>query len=117
MDTRLEPGLLCPITVGGPFELVGMDLLGPFPTSKEGNKNIIVATDYLTRWAECQAIPSGTSVDVARFFYENILCRYGAPSRILTDQGKCFESAMVREICTLTSTTMSQTSAYHPATN
>uniref|UniRef100_A0A6G5A977 Putative tick transposon n=1 Tax=Rhipicephalus microplus TaxID=6941 RepID=A0A6G5A977_RHIMP len=50
-----------------PFEQVGMDLLGPFPLSSCGNKWIIVATDYLTRYAETKALPRGTASEVASF--------------------------------------------------
>lgn len=37
------------IKVERPFEQVGMDILGPFPTTAGGNRNIIVAVDYLTK--------------------------------------------------------------------
>lgn len=50
-------GLLQPVQVPKrPFEQIGMDFLGPFPTSHAGNKWIIVATDYLTRYAETKAL-------------------------------------------------------------
>ena len=45
-------GKLCPITVTQPFELVGWDLVGPFPISTQGNKYILVITEYLTRCAK-----------------------------------------------------------------
>ncbi|KAM7306521.1 Transposon Tf2-6 polyprotein [Ixodes scapularis] len=61
-------GLLQPIPAPTtPFQQIGMDLLGPFPTSTQGNRWIIVATDYLTRYAETKALPSGTAVEVAKF--------------------------------------------------
>lgn len=55
-------GLLHPVQVPAtPFAQVGMDYLGPFPTSTTGNRWIIVATDYLTRYAETGALRRGTA--------------------------------------------------------
>ena len=45
--TRTEP--LHPIKVGQPFDRIGMDIVGPLPTTERGNKYIVVATDYLTK--------------------------------------------------------------------
>ena len=91
-ETKPQSSLLNSIAVGEPFEVIGMDLLGRFPPSEQGNTYIIVATDYLTRWVECRGIPNRNSPEVAKFFCEQIVFRYGVPFKVLTDQGKCFES-------------------------
>lgn len=74
----LKPaGLLQPIDPPeAPFAQVGMDLLGPFPTSSSGKRWIIVATDYLTRYAETASLVRGTAVEVAEFFVTNIVLRH-----------------------------------------
>ena len=47
---RVNPGgILESIVVEQPFEQVGIDILGPFPRSAEGNEHIVVAVDYLTK--------------------------------------------------------------------
>jgi len=116
-ETRPEPGLLNPITTGGPFEMIGMDLLGRFPPSEQRNTYIIVATDYLTRWVEAKAIPNGSSLEVAKFFCEQIVCRFGTPLKVLTDQGKCFESQLAKAVYDIMGSKHLRTTAYHPATN
>ncbi|KZS03957.1 Uncharacterized protein APZ42_033194 [Daphnia magna] len=63
------PGFLQCIKVDSPFEKIGMDLRGPFPLSLQGNKMIIVAVDYLTKWVELKAISTGKADDVAEFFW------------------------------------------------
>jgi hypothetical protein len=78
------------IHVERPFEKVGIDVLGPFPATTGGNVNVIVAVDYLTKWAETKALRSATARDAAEFFVEDIVLRHGAPESVVTDCGKCF---------------------------
>jgi len=40
-----------------PFTRVGLDIIGPLPTTKQGNKYIITLVDYFTKWPEAKAIP------------------------------------------------------------
>ncbi|KAM7307592.1 DDE-type integrase/transposase/recombinase [Ixodes scapularis] len=111
-------GLLQPITPPTkPFQQIGMDLLGPFPPSTMGNRWIIVATDYLTRYAETKALPSGTAVEVAKFFIESIVLRHGAPEVLITDRGSSFMAQLTQEILRLSHTDHRRTTAYHPQTN
>ncbi|KZR97107.1 Uncharacterized protein APZ42_008203, partial [Daphnia magna] len=78
------------ICVERPFEKVEMDILGSFPVSTGGKRNIIVAVNYLTKWAETRAVPTATARDAAEFFIEEIVLRHGAPEGVVTDCGKCF---------------------------
>ena len=111
-------GLLQPIEPPRrPFQQIGMDLLGPFPTSTSGNKWIVVATDYLTRYAETKALPKGSAAEVARFFVENILLRHGAPEVLITDRGTAFTAELTQAILRYSHTSHRRTTAYHPQTN
>jgi hypothetical protein len=55
----VEP--LQPIPVGKPFSKIGIDIVGPLPLTDNGNKYIVVATDYMTKWPEARAIPQATA--------------------------------------------------------
>lgn len=111
-------GLLKPIEPPSkPFEQVGMDLLGPFPASESGNKWIVVATDYLTRFAETKPLPTGTAMEVARFFVHEILLRHGAPAVLITDRGTAFTAELMQQILHYSNTSHRRTTAYHPQTN
>lgn len=115
----LKPaGLLQPIPPPtAPFQQVGMDLLGPFPTSASGHRWIVVATDYLTRYAETQALSRATAAEVAQFFLKTIVLRHGAPSVIITDRGTAFTAELMQALFSLTRTSHRRTTAYHPQTN
>lgn len=115
----LKPaGLLQPITPPrAPFDRIGMDLLGPFPLSSAGNKWIVVATDYLTRYAETRALQRATASDVAQFFIDQIVLRHGAPSCVITDRGTAFTAQLIDDVFKLSYTNHRKTTAYHPQTN
>lgn len=78
---------------------------------------VVVATDYLSRYAETKALSRGTAAEVAKFFIENIVLRHGAPSRIITDRGTSFTAQLMQETLELSRTTHRKTTAYHPQTN
>ncbi|KAK8780235.1 hypothetical protein V5799_018426 [Amblyomma americanum] len=111
-------GLLKPIDPPQiPFQQVGMDLLGPFPVSSMGNRYIVVATDYLSRYCETKALPRGTAAEIAQFFVHHIVLRHGAPVVVLTHRGTAFTSALTHEVLRLSGTSHRKTTAYHPQTN
>lgn len=96
---------------------MGIDLLGQFLKSDEENRNIIVAVDYLTKWVEAAALPTGTTEDVVAFFMSSIFMRHGCTKEIITDRGKCFVSELAKSVTAALETNHKTTSAYHPQAN
>lgn len=47
-----------------------MDMLGPFPLSDRGNRYVLVAMDYFTKWAEVYAIPDQSATATANVLVE-----------------------------------------------
>ena len=77
---------LNPIIVVEIFDVWGVDLMGPFPSSFE-NEYIFLAMDYVSKWVE--AIPSRTNNTkvVVKFLRENIFARFGISCAIISYQG------------------------------
>ena len=69
------------------FHRVGIDLLGPLPVTDRGNKYVVVAIDYLTKWPEVRAIPDKKASTVSEFFFESIIARHGCPREVVSDNG------------------------------
>ncbi|KAG5896052.1 hypothetical protein JTB14_011047 [Gonioctena quinquepunctata] len=78
--------------VGSPFERIAIDIAGPFPVSDHGNKYILVAMDYFSKWAEAYALPNQEAITVADVLVKEWICRFGIPMELHSDQGRNFES-------------------------
>ncbi|KAK3921822.1 Retrovirus-related Pol polyprotein from transposon 412 [Frankliniella fusca] len=100
--------------VGVPWERVGVDLAGPFPRTARGNRYLLVAVDYFSKWPEAIPIPSAHSEVVARALVDNIFTRFGSPLEIHSDQGRSFESAVFRTVSELLGTRKTRTTPGRP---
>src|ERR1051325_4524086 len=105
------------IKVGKPFHRIGIDIKGPLSITTKGNRYIIVAMDYLTKWPEAKAIPNMKATTVAEFIYKEIICRHGVPEEILSDRGTSFINETINELCQKYQTKHRLTSSYRPQTN
>ena len=112
---RKEP--LYYIQVGWAFERIEINLVGPLTITKQNNCYIIVATDYLIRWPEAKAVPDAGAETLAKFIFEDIVCRHGVPQVILSDNGKNFASEIVKILCEKFLIKHTFSSPYHPQTN
>ena len=67
-----------------------MDIVGPMPIAPGGFRYLQLLTDYLSKWVEADAFLLIKYVDVIAFIWKNIICRYGTPQEIITDNGSQF---------------------------
>ena len=83
---------------GRPFERIAVDLMGLFTETEQGNKQMMVVSDYFTRWSEAYAIPNQDTVKVARKLVEEFVLKLRVPLSIRSDQGRNFVSSLFKEI-------------------
>ena len=95
----------------------GMDILGPFPMASGQSKFLIVEINYFTKWIEDKALAKITTKQVAQFFWENVICRYGLPQIIVTDNGLQFNNEEFRRYCDDNDIDLHFTSVAHPQAN
>ncbi|UYV61833.1 hypothetical protein LAZ67_1006770 [Cordylochernes scorpioides] len=117
-SNQLPSGLLQPIpTANFPFERIGIDFVGPLPSTKNRKKWIIVLTDYYTRYAETRAVSEATVKEVSKFLVEDIFLRHGAPQYLISDRGSQFTSNLMKEVMKTCKIKHCFTTSYHPQTN
>lgn len=100
--------------VGAPFERIAIDIAGPFPVSEDGNKYILVAMDYFSKWPEAYAIPNMEAKTVARVIVDQWVSRFGVPLQLHSDQGRNFESAVFKDVCEILGIDKTRTTPLHP---
>jgi hypothetical protein len=101
----------------GMFERWGIDIVGPLLATEVGNRYIIVAMDYFTRWPEARPLKAANSETVATFIYEEIICRFGAPQVLQSDQGTHFVNEVIKQLTAKFKIRHSLSSPYHPQSN
>ncbi|UYV64119.1 hypothetical protein LAZ67_2006616, partial [Cordylochernes scorpioides] len=117
-SNQLPSGLLQPIPPANfPFERIGIDFVGPLPSTKNRKKWIIVLTDYYTRYAETRAVSEATVKEVSKFLVEDIFLRHGAPQYLISDRGSQFTSNLMKEVMKTCKIKHCFTTSYHPQTN
>ena len=114
---RQPPEMLTSINSPIPFAMWGMDILGPFPMATAQRKYLIVAIDYFTKWIEAKPLAKITTKQVAQFLWENIMCRYGIPRILVTDNGTQFNNEEFRKYCAESEIELRFTSVAHPQAN
>jgi hypothetical protein len=88
--------------------------MGPLTETVDGNKFIIVFTDYMTKWSEAFPMPDQKAETVAEILVEEIIFRYGAPRKLLSDQGTNFTSETIKAVSKIFNIARIMTTAYHP---
>ncbi|XP_031116624.1 uncharacterized protein K02A2.6-like [Ipomoea triloba] len=103
-----------PVSTAIPFSRWGIDLVGAIPTGSGSRKYIIVAIDYFTKWVEAEPLGSITAARCKKFVEKNILCRFGIPIQIITDNGCQFEAREFSEFLTEWGIKCSQVAVSYP---
>ena len=108
---------LKPFLVGMPCEQIAMDVIDHLPTTVSGNKCVLTIVDHFSKYAKAIALPNQTAKTVADALMRHWISIFGTPFNIHTDQGRNFESGLIREMCELLKIDKSRTTAYHPSGN
>jgi len=93
-------------------------VIGPVnPKASNGHRFILVAIDYFTKWVEAGSFSHVTQKVVKKFIERDLICRYGPPEKIITDNAQNFNGQMIIELCTKWKIKHSNSSPYRPKMN
>ena len=105
------------MTTPWPFATWGIDVIGRItPKSTNGHEYILVAIDYFTKWVEAASYHVLNAKKVSQFIRANIICRYGIPFEIISNNGSHFQKEMV-DLVKRYKIQHHRSSPYRPQTN
>ncbi|GJR74432.1 reverse transcriptase domain-containing protein [Tanacetum coccineum] len=114
---RLPKTLMTPIMAPWPFYQWGMDILGPLSPTRRGAKFVIVAMNYFTKWIKAKPLVKITGKEVIRFVMDNIICKFGLPRIIVTDNGAQLVNDPFKRWCGRFEIQQMNTAVAHPQAN
>lgn len=114
---RAPPNVLNQMQSPWPFAVWGIDLIGRLPKGKGGMQFTVVAVEYFTKWIEVELLATITSNKVLDFVVKNIICRYGLPQKIVSDDGTQFDSDLFTNFCARHGIIKIFSSVVHPQEN
>ncbi|XP_020699658.2 uncharacterized protein LOC110111927 [Dendrobium catenatum] len=100
-----------------PFAQWGIDILGPFSIATGQRKFIILAVDYFTKWVEAEPLAKITETNAKQFLWKNIICRFGIPAKVITDNGTQFTGRVFTTFWKDLHIQLVHTAVAHPQTN
>ena len=115
-----EKATLNPIETSRPLELVHIDYLtieAPKTSRSQKDVNILIVTDHFTRYTQAYVTPNQKASTVAKMLWDKFFVHYGFPEKILSDQGRNFESKLLNELCILAQIKKIRTTPYRPEGN
>ena len=91
--------------------------MGPFLTAIRQLKFLVVSIDYFTKWVEVEALATITEKNIRSFVWRNIICRYGIPRVLVSNNGKQFDNSVFRDFCLEIGIKNYYSSPAHPQAN
>ncbi|XP_027083501.2 uncharacterized protein [Coffea arabica] len=108
---------MVPIHSPWPFAQWGVDLLGPFPRAPGRYEHLVVAINYFTKWMEAEPLATISGKAVQKFFWKNIVCRFGIPHVLISDNERQFAENPFKSWCAELGINQHLTLVGHPQTN
>ena len=73
--------------------------MGPFPTVVRQLKFLVVGIDYFTKWMEAETLATIIEKNIRSFVWRNIICKYGIPKVLVSNNGRQFENSAFKDFC------------------
>ena len=100
-----------------PWAAVNIDWVSCLPVTRNGNKNMMVITDYYSKYVIAWPMKFFQASSVARDIFDRLICVHGCPLSITSDNGAAFISDMFKEMCRMFGVTQKFSSSYHVKTS
>ena len=103
---------LTSVPIGKPWQMIAVDIL-EVPVSRNNNRYLLVIQDYFTKWADAIPLHDQTALSITTALV-NVFSRFGIPDIVHSDQGRNFESTLLKQTLEAFGVSKTRTTAYHP---
>jgi len=86
------------ISAKASFQQIGIDIVRPLTITRRGNRYIVTAIDYFTKWPIAKALKEATAKAVSKFIYQKIICEYGCPEVLQSDWETHFVNRVIEDL-------------------
>ncbi len=106
--------ILYPIELKAPFQRIEIDIIGPLIIMKKGNRYIVTAIDYFTKWLIAKAIKEAITKIISKFIYKKIICKYRCPQVLQSDWETHFVNRIIQDLSEKFRIRHRLSTPYHP---
>lgn len=100
-----------------PWQKLFIDFLGPYPRSKQGHCYILIILDQLSRFVILKSLRNATAEALVKCLENDVFLVFGTPEEIFTDNGRQFNSNVLKHLLTKYGVQHKFTPKYHPQSN
>ena len=100
-----------------PMQIVGIDLVGPYPEAEDASKYVVTIVDHFSGWPEAYPIPDKTANTVASVLLEKFIPTHGCPSFLVSDRGTEFINSVIGTLLKRMKICHLRTTPFHPQSN
>src|SRR6266540_3986828 len=86
------------IPVKAPFQRIGIDIVGLLMITRRGNRYIVTAMDYFTKWSIAKALKEATAKAVSKFIYQKIICEHECSEVLQSDRETYFVNRVIEDL-------------------
>ncbi len=109
--------IIHPIPAKAPFQRIGIDIMGLLTITRRGNRYIVTAMDYFTKWLIAKALKEATAKAISKFMYQKIICEHECPEVLQSDRGTHFVNRVIEDLTEKFKIKHRLSSPYHLQTN
>jgi hypothetical protein len=95
----------------------GIDIVRSLTTAQGNYKYVIVVVEYFTKWTEAKPLVNIAVAGLKRFFWQNVICHFGVPIKIIVDNAKQFDCHIFKDFCHQIGVEAAFALLYHPQCN
>src|SRR6266540_6855000 len=102
------------ISAKAPFQRIEIDIVKPLTITRQGNRYIVTAMDYFTKWPIAKVLKEAMAKAVSKFIYQKIICEHGCPEVLQNDRETYFVNRIIENLTEKFRIKYRLFSSYHP---